>query len=198
MRLENWSLVGKKGTSIRTMVLPVDFEPDSYNIVGYVYGRNGFIDGSLVKTSTLVSYDGIVAKTYSGSSYELGKMNDDYLKFIEAHKKGTKILKDWEVGRGHISGYLFEEGIYDEFPQKSKIFGELISQDLETNSCVIKTKNGEEEVFIDWLDIGFNTLMYLQLFGDRELLGSVLEFGPKKIKFDLLGKHKKLLDRNYF
>lgn len=197
MKIENWAIIKTNGNN-ETLVLPEDFEPGKYRIIGNVFERNGFQDGALVATSTILSYDGVVAKTRSGSVYELGKMDEDYLKFIEAYKKGIKILKSWDVERGFLSGYVFEKGIYENFPLQTKISGEVISQDLENNICVIETKNGQEKVFVDWLDIGFDTLMYLQLFGSREVLKNILMFGPKQIKLDLLGKHKRVLSRSCF
>ena len=82
MRIENWMLVRKTKKNV-IMILPEQFEPGEYKIVGGIHGMKGVEDGTDIVTSLVNQFDGEVIVTRSGSVYELGKKDKTYQKFIQ-------------------------------------------------------------------------------------------------------------------
>ena len=72
-RLENWCLV-----SINS---PYD-APETIDLVlqGEVFNHPRFADGTQVHLSRIVGFKNEVIKTYSGSEYTLGNVNEEYEK----------------------------------------------------------------------------------------------------------------------
>lgn len=193
MKLENWAFVMPKDSKIDTMVLPEDFKKMECRLVGEVYGRAGSTDGRAVCTSPVREFDGKIAKTRSGSIYELGTKNKDYQHFIDACKSDEiKVLKNWSVGGGYLSGYVFEGGKYEN-PCGKFLSGWVISQDIENNICVLDVNNKEQKVFVDWHDMDPMTYLNLSVLGTSSSLNSLLKFCHQKSKLILFGEHKNFL-----
>ena len=81
-------------------------EEERYALGGNVYGRDGFKDGTSIMTSRIVSTEGKIAKTASGSEYELGNMHPDYAELLEAKKAGIPILNSWSLSGNLRDGYI--------------------------------------------------------------------------------------------
>ncbi len=71
IRLENWSLVdtGEEYSSPEMIILVFQ---------GNAYGHERFPEGTFIITSRIVSCENGVFKTYSGSEYRLGKVDEEY------------------------------------------------------------------------------------------------------------------------
>ena len=75
----------------------VNSQKDGLCLCGETYGRPGIKDGQTVRTSYLKSWNEHQVETYSGSVYELGTMNSDYVEMLEAIKLGTPVIIDWDL-----------------------------------------------------------------------------------------------------
>ncbi len=198
MRLEKWALIRRTtNESTGGLVLPQDYEKVKSHGLGDSYGRERMEDGSTITTSKVVELSETKLITRSGSEYELGEMHPDYLSFIEACQKGIPVLKDWEFSHGVLYGRLFNNGNYEseELFDKAAISGKVIKQDIENNLCTLQTSHGEMSVYVDWHAISENMLMDFQLFLTKEQVESMLHYANKRIKPDILGIHKKMLER---
>jgi hypothetical protein len=58
----------------------------TWKLSGEVYGREGFKEGEKITTSALTALDAIArtAKTYSGTEYDLGEPDADWLAWLIA------------------------------------------------------------------------------------------------------------------
>lgn len=187
MRLENWSLACAEEGGL---VLPEDFKSGEYCIIGEIYDRPGWEDGRCIKTSNIMEFTESKAVTRSGSIYELGTINKDYQRFINACKDGVTVLKWWNIGSHGLSGFVFDKGIYDLLDARKVVVGKVVSQDFENNICEISTDEGSCKVFVDWLSIRKLHLHSMRIFWTKEQIDSLQEFANKYIKPDLLGIHK--------
>lgn len=86
-KLENWSFV--------TPNIYRAPELGGQIFHGNVYGHPHFPDGSSINTSEIVGRKGQLFQTYSGSLYELGKVDAEYEKqFPEALNRLMKSVKE--------------------------------------------------------------------------------------------------------
>lgn len=76
MKLENWSLTEDQDP----FAAP---EVRTKRLNGLVYGHHDFEDGHKITTSRIESVQGRVVETLSGSTYELGDPDPDYLKWCQ-------------------------------------------------------------------------------------------------------------------
>lgn len=83
-KLENWSIVE---TDLDPYKPP---ECKSKKLSGSVYDHPRFLDGKDITTSRIVGayqeLNNIVVETKSGSKYVLGKMSEDYQKWLDENK----------------------------------------------------------------------------------------------------------------
>ena len=77
-KIENWSMINDPVNDMYTAP-----ECRSYIICGNVYNHKSYEDGKFIRTSAIVNVNGRIVETYSGSIYELGKPDEDYLKFLK-------------------------------------------------------------------------------------------------------------------
>ncbi|MHC4297965.1 MAG: hypothetical protein ACYS7Y_11730 [Planctomycetota bacterium] len=75
MRIENWSVFGANADPYQAP------ETQRVYLQGEVYGHPRFTDGEFVYTSHVVSVDGPVVTTKSGSVYTLGEPKPDYVEW---------------------------------------------------------------------------------------------------------------------
>ena len=86
-RLENWSVVVRPKDPYQAPELWATI------LAGNVYGHSKpdvFPDGSEINTSLVVSVKGREVKTYSGSVYTLGKVDENYVKWCEENGAATR------------------------------------------------------------------------------------------------------------
>ena len=74
IRFENWA------TGVDPYTAP---ECRGLQLIGNVYGHPSHYPGKLVRTSNIVSVDGLLGTTYSGSQYRLGEPDLEWLKYLE-------------------------------------------------------------------------------------------------------------------
>lgn len=77
MKLDNWAVVGVSDSPYSAP------EQCTTVIVGNVYGNPRFSDGEQITSSRLLSITINVAKTFSGSVYELGDPNKMWLQWLD-------------------------------------------------------------------------------------------------------------------
>lgn len=77
IKLENWSVV------VRDQCPWQAPESAKRQLSGECYNHPQFKDGTFVSTSYIVDVDKNVIKTYSGSIYELGEPDPEYLKWLD-------------------------------------------------------------------------------------------------------------------
>ena len=124
MRIENWILRG--AGKLEGLVLPEEYDKSNVLIVGKVYGREDFPDGTLVSTSPVVKISESHATTHSGTVYELGEKHPDYVKFINAAKNSIPILKEWKITSGCRPNKFFGKQMgYEKIYGKGIIHGEI-------------------------------------------------------------------------
>jgi hypothetical protein len=88
-KLENWSVDASTGNGYLAPELRRPF------LIGEIYGHPKFADGSMVRTSIIVSTTGRLVSTASGSVYELGNAHPDYAEW--AAENGHTIDEEWPV-----------------------------------------------------------------------------------------------------
>lgn len=123
-------------------------------VVGQVYGRPGFKDGTRIHTSATMEFTEKVARTYSGSMYELGVKHPDYAKFEEAVASGVPVLEHWSIGNLHDGVYINGNirGERESFNKK------VVAQD----GAILTFYDGSK-AFVDWLTI--DSLQESYIFG---------------------------------
>ena len=187
MKIENWIIKG--AGELEGLVLPEDFDKSTTLLVGRVYGREKFPDGSLVSTSPIIKLSETHAMTRSGKVYELGEMNSDYVKFINAVKNNIPVLKDWQLTIGSTPRKFFGKRMGDENDVLNSIYGDITSHDADKNLYVF---NNDMTVFIDWLSLDFGQRMEMSIEWNDEQRKGLLEFANTFRKLDLNGVHKNL------
>ena len=87
-RLENWSIT----TDCQNEFLAPELMKKKLH--GNVYNHPNFADGTPVSTSTLkeFDYENRIAKTRSGTEYELGEIDKSYEKYLE---ENNIVLEDY-------------------------------------------------------------------------------------------------------
>lgn len=121
--------------------------------VGNVYGREGFNDGSCIRTSVIKEIKDGYAYTYSGSKYKLGEKNHDYAKFEDAIRRGIPILDDWSV----VVDKKMDVCVHGTIRETKEPFkGKVISQDGP-----ILTFSDGYRVFVDWIATDGEQLAYI-------------------------------------
>lgn len=73
MRIDNWSIVSMDGSPYQPP------ETKSKHLRGNVFGNDLFTDGSKITTSRIIEFKDGFAITHTGSRYELGYIDPDYL-----------------------------------------------------------------------------------------------------------------------
>jgi len=76
-KLENWSV----GNRVSSPYLPPEL--GYHYLQGNVYGNPKFTEGEYVNTSAIVSSEGRIVTTKSGSKYELGKIESEYAEYLK-------------------------------------------------------------------------------------------------------------------
>jgi hypothetical protein len=80
IKLHNWKVVSEKGSPYRAP------ETLGIQLKGDVYGHKAFNDGDHIRTSAIVSVEGRVISTRSGSLYLLGRIDPLYRKFLKLQR----------------------------------------------------------------------------------------------------------------
>jgi hypothetical protein len=78
-RLEEWA----------TVIYPDPWQPpemQSIAIRGKIYNHPNYEDGHEIITSSIASANGKIITTKSGSIYQLGKINKEFVKWMEDNK----------------------------------------------------------------------------------------------------------------
>jgi hypothetical protein len=75
VKLENWSVV----KPIEDPYTPPELIPE--RLAGEVYGDNNREDGTRIVSSAIVSAEGRIVTTASGSTYELGEPEERYVQW---------------------------------------------------------------------------------------------------------------------
>ena len=158
-------------------------------LVGQAYGRDGFEDGTCVCTSHLVGRKEKLARTASGSIYELGNLHADYAEMIEANKAGMTIIFDWYLMSATLvdDTILFDPNIssedlcadkllrksyvlYGKDQNGTPIVGEVTEQEgnFVTLLCLDEEGPAEKEVkcFVVWPDVSAETMTAIQITGE--------------------------------
>lgn len=171
MRIENYFFANKEGVP----VIPTEESEERPFLIGYIYGRPGKDDGSLVRTSRLISWDDKVAHTSSGSVYELYGMNADYAEYVNAVNGGDIIITDWRIVKGSFlkDDHKKYSDVRDMFRHGLEIIGtntkdgEMISGEIigqEGNYLTIVTSDKETiRCFVVWRDMEFGMQAIIQL-----------------------------------
>lgn len=136
MILMNW-LAKKDGNG--GLAFPHELENGNVRLYGEVYGNPEFEEGEFVKTSIVVQYDGVLAKTKSGNEYILIQEAPQYLNFLKAKERECIIVKNWSVDNGKIVGTTLTG---------QKIEGKVATQNTRTNICTLADGT---KIFVDWL-----------------------------------------------
>lgn len=146
--------------------IPVDRKGHRIRLVGSVYGRNGFPDGTAVATSYIAKLLEATATTDSGSVYELGEIHPDYAELLKAEESGQIIIRSWHLRR-NSDGSPFM--LFGTDNTDSPILGKVIKQNgnYVTLLCIDpKTKSEkEEECFVIWRDFRPEAQFFIQFFG---------------------------------
>lgn len=79
VRLENWSVIHKY--ELNSYYPP---EANPCCLRGTVYGHHRLEDGKSIVTSRIVGGKGRTIRTASGTEYELGEVDPDYLEFVRS------------------------------------------------------------------------------------------------------------------
>ncbi|MGN1300993.1 MAG: hypothetical protein ACI4U9_00415 [Clostridia bacterium] len=164
MKMENYANVRVSDYDHKVMCLTHEYDNSNNSeesnyyvaVLGEVYGRHGFKDGTRIHTSATKEVTETVARTYSGSVYELGTKDPDYAKYEEAVMNDVPILEYWSIGNLH-------EGVYI----KGKIRGEgrkFMKKVIAQDGAILTFYDGSK-VFVDWLTIDPFQKTYIKAFG---------------------------------
>lgn len=190
-RLENYFFVNHDGSP----VVP-DTDGDVY-LTGEVYEREGFEDGSFIRTSYLEGWNEYQARTGSGTVYELGQINADYEEMLKAIDEGVSVIVKWELDlKENILNQIPPDDCYDpeevakylssanmhagymlsgQTLEDDMAHGEIVGQD--GNYVTLRVGEGfqlkNKRYFVCWNDPHFT--MKISLFCGRVCGISVLE-----------------------
>lgn len=131
-------------------------------VMGKVYGRPDFVDGKLICTSAIKEADEKTIRTYSGSIYELGAKDPDYVKFEEAIASGIPILENWSIGNLYKGVYIKGNIRGNNTPFHKKVVAQEGS---------ILTFHDGSKAFVDWVTIDPFQLKYINGIGHLFIKG---------------------------
>lgn len=153
---DNGSVVTPK--MLETLGISLEIQGDSVSLSGdlskaYISLRGEVLAGSPIVTSPLVSIEGNVAITYSGSHYKIESINNNYRSLCNFEKNGGEILFDWilgeTAGKIYISSQCFDG---KKFTYIDKIINEENCFNHEDKHII--TLDGKE-YFIIWDALNF-------------------------------------------
>ena len=128
-------------------------------LIGEIYGREGFSDGSLISTSRVKDINKEKAMTKSGSIYNLGNEAKSYELFKEALQNNKPVITNWIIGLDGDRNFVLSANMLVD-GEVTYIEDIIIGQDLDTHSIDL-AKSGN--VFVDWPSINFCLLTSIQL-----------------------------------
>ncbi len=154
--VRNYFFATRKDSSALGLVDYRNRDNSKFSLFGNCYDREGFSDGKLIVTSSIVTvsselYD---ARTASGSIYQLEDMSHDYQRFLYSIDNDIPVIRDFRVSGNLRNGYYLITNTLD----RVKVVSE------EEDFLIIESCGEEIKVFVDWTSWRFNQLEIL-LFG---------------------------------
>lgn len=114
----------------------------------------------LVITSWVEEMKAGVARTFSGSLYELEEMNEDYREFLTALKNEIPVLTEWNIINYYDEGYMISGKLDGSF------FAGLIIEQKGNYLIVERHKGKKVKIFVDWLSMAVNTRIAFNFSGE--------------------------------
>lgn len=200
---DNGSVVTPK--MLETLGISLEIKGDSVSLSGdlskaYISLRGEALADSPIVTSPLVSIEGNVATTYSGSHYKIESISNNYRSLCNFEKRGGKILFDWILGRTageiYISAQCFDG---TKFTYIDKVIDQKSCFNHDDNHII--TLEGKE-YFIIWDALNF-CMRFLcncapeiteEAFGKSFLVNAF----PKELRKFAQFEERTPLNRNYY
>lgn len=152
-------------------------------VCGLVFGKPGFKDGASIRTSDIKEMGKESVTTGSGSVYELGEMNPDYVEMLAAKAAKIPVITGWSLEKrdfmDRVPGSLEEykgtkthAGFFlsGETTDGEYIGGEIIHQ--EENYVTMLTPDPksvfrliETRCFVCWRNLSLETEAFIELTG---------------------------------
>lgn len=137
---------------------------DCTQVLGMVVDKEANYCGPVMTSNIQDLHDGLLY-TKSGSIYKLGSPHKDYVAFVEARKKGVKILKwchpTWTDDGVILVGHNFDN-------DSDVVSGRIIKQNNSNNTVTLENN---EMYYCHWLDMDLGIRLFLM----EGLNGSIFE-----------------------